>query len=266
MRADARLSKLKRHIFPIHQQELKKFIPLVLLFFMISFNYAALRSLKNVYVLKNANAEVVYYLKLFGVTPTIFLFMLLYSRISKIVDRDRRFNVVIIYFFVFFSLSYIFFIPHATDWQFDLLANDLNTVLPAMQGLWESVRHWPISLFYIHAEVWGSMVFGVLFWTFANEITGIKQSKRFYSFLALGGAIGFIIAGILLKAFQEHLDAAMLGLVLGITGITWGAYNRFAHNIRRNPTLYQIEAKPEKKKEKLSFTASFRLIRESKDK
>ncbi len=263
MESNPELSKLRRNVFPIHRHELRKFLPLTFIFFMISFNYSTLRSLKDIYVLEHAGAEVIYYLKLFGVTPAILLLTIAYNRISKIVDRVRMFNIVIAYFLVFFGVSYLFLIPNLEALQLDSFADSLNVSFPTMKSLWEPVRYWPLSLFYINAEAWGTMALGVLFWTFVNEITGVEQSRRFYSFLSLGAAVGLILAGILLKTCKEQLNL-VLGACVGLIGTIIVVYNRFAYNIHKHPELYQIEQKPKKKKEKLSFSESFRFLVKSK--
>jgi len=263
MSSKSTLGKIGQSLFPIHKHELRKFLPLTFIFFMISFNYSTLRSLKDIYVLEHAGAEVIYYLKLFGVTPVILLLTIAYNRLSKVVDKDIKFNVVIVYFFVFFGLSYLFFIPNLRALQLDSLADNLNTSLPTMRNLWEVVRYWPLSLFYINAEAWGTMALGVLFWTFVNDITGVEQSKRFYSFLSLGAAIGLIIAGILLKFFKEHLNL-VLGAGVVLMGTILVVYNRFTRDINANPALYQIEQKETKKKTKLSFAESFKFLVKSK--
>ena len=247
------LDRVRRNAFPIHTHELKKFIPLTSIFFMISLNYSLLRSVKDVYVIKYAGVEAIYYLKLFGVTPSILALTLLYNRISKIVDRDRKFQIVMGYFFVFFGLAY-FLMPYLKVVQLDRLANSLNTSFPRLKGLWEPIRYWPASLFYINAEAWGTMALGVLFWTFVNEITSVEQSKRFYSFLSLGSSVGLIVAGLLLKSLQDHLTV-IIGLIVGIVGTISITYHRFAYNIQQDPEAYQIAVKAKKKKEKLAEEA-----------
>ena len=256
------LSRIRRIIFPIHKHELRKFIPLTSIFFMISFNYSILRSLKDIYVLEHAGAEVIYYLKLFGVTPAIILMTIFYGKLSKKTDRDGRFNAVLAYFVVFFGLSYLFFIPNLEALQLNNFADRLNVILPQMKSFWEMVRYWPLSLFYINAEAWGTMALGVLFWTFVNDITGIEQSKRFYSFLSLGAALGLILSGTLLKALSNDINI-MLGLGLGLISTIIVVYNIFARDIKRNPALYQVDHKPKKKKEKLSFWASCKFLARS---
>jgi AAA family ATP:ADP antiporter len=263
MTNNPQLSKLRQNVFPIHRHELKKFIPLTSIFFMISFNYSILRSLKDIYVLEHAGAEVIYYLKLFGVTPAILILTILYNRLSRVVDKVRKFNIVIAYFFVFFGLSYLFFIPNLEALQLNSLVDRLNISFPTMKSLWEAVRYWPLSLFYINAEAWGTVALSVLFWTFVNDITGVEQSKRFYSFLSLGAAVGLIMAGILLKTCKEHLNL-VLGVCVGLIGAIVVVYNSLAYNIQKNPELYQVAQTPKKKKEKISFAESLKFLVKSK--
>ena len=263
MANNLKLSGIRKNVFPIYKHELRKFMPLTLIFLLISFIYSTLRSLKDIYVLEHASAEVIYYLKLFGVTPAILILTIIYNRISKLVDMVKKFNIVIAYFFIFFGLAYLFFIPNLEALQLNDFADKLNIRFPAMNSLWEMIRYWPISLFYVNAEAWGTMALGVLFWTFVNSITGVEQSKRFYSFLSLGAAIGLIMAGILLKACKEQLNLVLGGCV-GLIATIIVVYNSFVYNIQKNPELYQIEQSPKKKKEKLSFLESFKFLAKSK--
>ncbi len=254
--------KLRNMLFPIHRSELKKFIPLSLIFCLISFNYSGLRSLKDMFIMQHMRAEVIYYVKLLGVTPGIIILTILYSRLSKSTNRDGRFNVVIAYFIIFFGLSYFLFIPNLEMLQPNGFVNMLTAKFPAMKDLWEAIRYWPFSLFYIHAEAWGTMALGVLFWTFVNEITSAAQAKRFYSFLSLGAAVGLIVAGILLKKLSANFNL-MIGLILVLMVLILVIYNILAHDIKKNPALYQVEQKPKKKKEKLSFAESFKFLMKS---
>ena len=86
MANNLKLSGIRKNVFPIYKHELRKFMPLTLIFLLISFIYSTLRSLKDIYVLEHASAEVIYYLKLFGVTPAILILTIIYNRISKLVD------------------------------------------------------------------------------------------------------------------------------------------------------------------------------------
>ena len=164
MNNNPEFGKIRGVVFPIHKHELRKFIPLIAIFFIISFNYYVLRSLKDMYLLKCLGAEVIYFLKLFGVTPSVIVFTVTYSKISKVADRDARFNIIITYFLVFFGLSQAVLLPNLKAVQLDSLADTLNAMLPGMKNLWEAIRFWPLSLFYINAEAWGTMALSILFW------------------------------------------------------------------------------------------------------
>lgn len=229
---------------------------------MISFNYATLRNLKDMFLIAHSGPEVIYYLKLFGVTPMIILFTIIYSKVSRVMDRDGRFNAFVLYFLAFFGLFYFFLLPNLDSLRQDILADSLNARFPKMLGLWEAIRYWPLSLFYINAEAWGTVVLSILFWTFVNETTGIEQAKRFYSFLSLGASTGLIAAGVALQRSKENLDL-MLGVIIGLAAIILVVYNIFARYIKRYPALYQVEERPKKKKVEISFVESLKFLAKS---
>lgn len=263
MENNKEFGKVRSIIFPIYSSELRKFIPLTSIFFIISFNYSILRSLKDMFILQNAGAEVIYYLKVFGVMPSIILLTIIYSKISKGVSRDARFNIVIAYFLVFFGITYFFLIPNLESLRLDDLADNLKSSMPKMIGLWEALRYWPLSLLYINAEAWGTLALSVLFWTFVNEITPTHQAKRFYTFLSLGASIGLMIAGTMLKYFKDNFNA-LLGFVFVFIAALLVIYNIFAQDIRKNPALYQVEQKPKKKKVKTTFWESIQFLAKSR--
>jgi len=251
--------KLRSILFPIYITELRKFIPLASMFFLISINYTLLRSLKDLYIYQVTGAETIYYLKVFFVMPFIILLTIIYSKLSKTVSRDARFNIIIIYFCVFLGISYLYLMPHLKTFQLDGLAELLTEKSPKMAGLWEALRYWPVSLLYVNGEAWGTLVLSVLFWTFANEITPGSQAKRFYSFLSIGSSIGGILAGSILKFFKSEFNS-MLGLAFLFASLLLVIYNIFSKDIHNNPALYQVEQKVKKQKIKTSFLESFKFL------
>lgn len=211
------------------------------------------------YIMRYTVPEVLYYLKVFAVMPYIILLTILYSKISKTVDRDTRFNIVIGYFLAFFALSALFFIPNLHALQLDKLGDFLTANYPKMKGLWEAIRYWPLSLLYVHGEAWGTLVLSVLFWTFVNEITNSKQAKRFYTFLSLGASIGLMVAGVFVKLFKHTFDLQLVFVTL-FTALLLVIYNVFARDIRSNPALYQVVHKPKAKKAKMSLWQSLAFL------
>lgn len=254
--------RIRRIIFPVHRHELSKLIPLTALFLMLSFCYFTLRSLKDIYLIQHIGVEVIYYVKLFGVTPGIIFLTILYSKLSKTTNRDERFNIVIAYFLVFFSIAHLIFIPYLELLKLNSLADRLNTSLPTMTHLWEAVRFWPLSLFYIHAEAWGVMAQGVLFWTFVNEITSLAQSRRLYSFLPLGLGLAFLLEGFFLHRLKDQFSL-ILGFNLVFMAAILVLYNGFARYLKKHPTLVPIAPKPDKEPVKLSLIESFKFLAKS---
>ncbi len=260
------LGKIQNYLFPIHKHELSKFIPLFLVFFCISFNYALIRVIKDSFVMGEGGAEAIYYLKAYGVTPIIILFTILYSFICKYLGRDGRFNSVIIYLVSFFLIFLIIILPNITFLRIDNLTNQLFISYPYLKGLWSILRNWHTSLFYIHAELWGSYAL-VAFWTLANDITNIQQSGRFYSFLAMAANIGSLIAG-LCTAYVFKGDPHLIiitFIVVGIIAIV--CYNSFSYAMKLFPKAFQLKKSQvyaSKSKIKLSLKESFSFLSKSK--
>jgi TLC ATP/ADP transporter len=80
-------------------------------------------------------------------------------------------------FFMMFSLVIYpnrgFLHPHAFV---DMLASHLPMGMAAPLSI---VRNWSFALFYVMAEMWGSVVTSLLFWGFANEVTTVDEAKKY---------------------------------------------------------------------------------------
>mgnify|MGYP000563103460 CR=1 FL=1 len=72
-----KFSKLRTILFPIHMFEMKKVVPMALIFFFILFNYTCLRNIKDALIVTSTGAEALSFLKLFCVTPSAIIFMIL---------------------------------------------------------------------------------------------------------------------------------------------------------------------------------------------
>lgn len=53
--------------------------------------------------------------------------------------------------------------------------NLLEQAGPRFAGPIAILRNWTYCLFYVMAELWGSVVVSVLFWGFANQVCGCLQ-------------------------------------------------------------------------------------------
>jgi AAA family ATP:ADP antiporter len=274
----AKFLKALRDIFwPIERFELKKFLPMGLMMMCILFNYNILRDTKDTLVVNApaAGAECLSFLKLYGVTPSAILFMIVFMKLANVFTRERLFYVVLLPFLVFFGAFGFIIYPNA-----DVLHMSLETIqslqarFPNLHWLIPVVGNWSFSVFYILSELWGSVVLSMLFWQFANQITKVNEAKRFYGLFGMLGNIGLIIAGPTImfsakyaKTLPAHVDSFATNLRLLMASVLVGGiiialtYRWMNKNVLTDPKLYQPDQETKKKsKPKLSIAESFLYI------
>jgi AAA family ATP:ADP antiporter len=170
---------------------------MMLILFLICFDYNLLRTVKDAVIVPVAGAEVIPFLKVWGILPGALLITFLYARLSNRFSQESIFYIMVTGFLIFFSLFAFVCYPMRDVVHFDSLADTLTNYLPAgAKGFIGMVRYWSFSAFYILAELWGSMVMTVMFWGFANEIMKLDEAKRFYGLLGVSANFSSIIAGI----------------------------------------------------------------------
>ncbi|EOY26597.1 TLC ATP/ADP transporter isoform 3, partial [Theobroma cacao] len=185
---------------------LKKIIPLGLMFFCILFNYTILRDTKDVLVVtaKGSSAEIIPFLKTWVNLPMAVGFMLLYTKLANVLSKQALFYTVIVPFIAFFGAFGFMLYPLSNYIHPQALSDKLLAVLgPRFLGPLAIMRIWSFCLFYVMAELWGSVVISVLFWGLANQITTVDEAKRFYPLFGLGANIALIFSGRTVKYFSN---------------------------------------------------------------
>ena len=196
--------KWRAFFWPIHAYELEKIIPMLLMFFFITFNYTILRDTKESLLITAAGAESLPFVKVWGTVPAAILFMLVYTRLSNVMSREALFYLTIMVFLSFFALFATVLYPHRAFLHPQALADSLKQSLPeGLGGLAECIRNWTYALFDIMAELWGSMVLGLLFWGFANDTTKVSEAKRFYALFGLGANFSLLVSGPITIYFSD---------------------------------------------------------------
>jgi AAA family ATP:ADP antiporter len=206
-------SRIRGFLWPIHGHEHKKLIPMFMLFFLISFVYNVLRCMKVTLVVTadGSGAEVIPYLKMWVVLPGALLLTYLYTKLSNYLNREQVFYAMISIFLGFFTFFMVFLHPNRESLELTTFSHFLSTHLPkGLNGFVSVIRHWPLSLFYVLAELWSAVVLSMLFWGFANEITPVDEAKRFYAIFALGANSSGIFSGqcaqlLTLEQYNPHL-------------------------------------------------------------
>ena len=201
--------KWRSFFWPVHGFELKKFLPMFVLFFFINFNYTILRDTKDTLIVTapGSGAEAIPFLKVWGVLPFAIIFMLVYSKLSNILSKQKLFQTTIAFFACYFILFALLFYPFRESLHPVAFADHLQAILPkGFGGLIAIIRNWTYSTFYIMAELWGSVAISLLFWGFANDTTKVSESKRFYALFGLGANLAMYPSGLLVKKFAQLRD------------------------------------------------------------
>ncbi len=273
--------KWRAFFWPIHAFELEKIIPMLLMFFFITFNYTILRDTKESLLITAAGAEAIPFIKVWGTVPAAILFMLVYSRLSNLLSRETLFYLTITTFLLFFVIFATVLYPNRDLLHPQAFADSLKAFLPeGLGGFAECVRNWTYGLFDIMAELWGSMVLGLLFWGFANDTTKVSEAKRFYALFGLGANFSLLVSGPVTIAFSDirrttppdidswqiSLNYLMFFVVLAglaIMAIYWWIHRYLITNPRfYNPEEIRIrEAKPKMSvRESLVYLAKSKYI------
>ncbi|KAF3611771.1 hypothetical protein DY000_02045428 [Brassica cretica] len=216
-------------VFGVEVTTLKKIIPLGLMFFCILFNYTILRDTKDVLVVtaKGSSAEIIPFLKTWVNLPMAIGFMLLYTKLSNVLSKKALFYTVIVPFIAYFGAFGFVMYPLSSLIHPEALADKLLATLgPRFMGPLAIMRIWSFCLFYVMAELWGSVVVSVLFWGFANQITTVDEAKKFYPLFGLGANITTVDEA---KKFYP-----LFGLGANVALIFSGRTVKYFSNMRKN--------------------------------
>jgi len=180
---------------------------MLLIFFLIGFNYSVLRATKDALVVTapSSGAEAIPFIKVWAILPMAFLMTYIFTRVSNALSRERVFYAMISIFLAFFILFTFVLYPLRDSLHPHQLADRLQELLPVgCKGLIAMFRNWTFTAFYIMSEMWSTIIMTVLGWGFANEVTSVKDAKRFYGLLGISVNFSGVIAGQVATWMSRH--------------------------------------------------------------
>lgn len=275
----AEFGRLRTFFWPVHSYEIKKLLPMFLMFFCISFNYTVLRDTKDTLIVTSTGAETIPFLKVWGVVPAAVVFMLIYAKLSNILSKEKLFYVTIAPFLLFFGLFATIIYPNQELLHPTTSADAIQALLPAgAGGLVAVYRNWTYSIFYILSELWGSAVLSLMFWGFANDIMRVTEAKRFYTLLGLGANVALLFSGRAIVYFSKVRSTLAAGVDPWQVSLNWlmtmvvisglaiiGIYWWMQRNVLTDPRFYDPgDVKKKKEKPKMSIKESFAFLAKSK--
>lgn len=271
----------KAYLWPVHRYELKKLLPMLILFFLIFFEYNVLnRNMKDALMItaKSSGAEVIPFIKVWVMLPAAFLMTFLFTRLSNRFKFETVFYWMKGIFLVYFFLFAFFAFPMREQLHADRLANYLEGVLPlGAKGFIAMVRYWLFTSFYVMSDLWNPILQSVMFWGFANQVTRISEAKRFYGLFGIGANISGAAAGaiscvVCMSGFNPSLPFGndvleqsidMQVSVVLFAGLIAMAVFRWMHvSVLTDPRYYDpTEKKQEREvKGKLSMRENFKIL------
>lgn len=279
----ATFSPWRAYLWPVHKHELGKFLPLLFMAFFIGFNYNILRNMKDALLItaEGSGAEVLPFIKVWGILPGAFLMTVIYSRLNNRLKRDRVFYTMILIFLIFFALFTFFLFPIRSYLHPHKSADFLQALLPpGFKGLVAMYRYWTYSSFYIMSELWSSTILSMLFWGFANEVNRLGEAKRFYGLIGLGmnfsaissGQISVFLTGDFFRSKINitenpwHQSIIFLTVAILLSGIIIICIYRYMtqNALRKESLLHEFQGGKKPKKIKLSMRESFSYLARSK--
>lgn len=172
-------------------------------------------------------------------------FMFLYAQLANVLTTQALFYTIIFPFIAFFgSFAFILYplrdVLHPNDfcdWVLSVIGERFSAPVAIL-------RNWTFCLFYVMAELWGSVVVSVLFWVrwltcgcacahrlsslavasqgFANQITTVDEAKQFYPLFGLGANVALIFSGQAVRYFSNiraNLPPGVDGWLLSLKGM-----------------------------------------------
>lgn len=229
---------------------------------------------------ESSGAEVIPFVKVWGIVPGAFLITFLYSRLNNRMSRNRVFYAMIILFLVFFAVFTFAIFPFSDRLHLNTTADFLQGVLPAgCKGLIAMVRYWTFSSFYIMSELWSSTILSMLFYSFLNEVIHLGEAKRFYGLIALGLNLSTIGAGQVAYFFCGHFchsffhfkenpweqTLILLTIVVIASGLAiLGMYRHLTKNVFNKEEGQSHSAWMKKGELKMSMRENFSVLGRSK--
>lgn len=174
--------------------ERKKLIPLAVMFFCILFNYTILRDTKDVLMVTapKSGAEVIPYIKTWLNLPIAILFTGVYAKMTDSMDQKTVFYSLVVSFLAFFATFALVIYPQRAVLHPHVLIDRLAALLPMnFAAPLAIIRNWSFAVFYVMAEMWGSVVASLLFWGLANEVTTVEEAKKYCTFADAAGLTFF---------------------------------------------------------------------------
>lgn len=282
---EAGFSRIRSYLWPIHSYELKKFIPMLIIFFLVGFNYSLLRTTKEALVVTAplSGAEALPFLKVWAVVPTALLFTFIFTRVSNRLSREQVFYAMMSMFIAFFLIFIFFLYPFQDQLHPHEFCDRVQELLPkklqnGLQGFIAMFRNWTFTLFYVMSEMWSTIIMTVLAWGFVNDVTSVTDARRYYGLLGIsinisGFAAGQVATSMSQRTFNPNLPVGsdawgqaifLLTGVIVLAGLICMGLFRYIHKQGYGYNGQSFRKENKEEKVKMGLRKNFAYLAKSK--
>lgn len=195
--------------------------------FATTVNYYIFKVLKDTLILSIPGGQgklLMAVLKIWAIMPSSILFTAIIVHVNRHISLRKIFYILsciylvsIISFVIVYPNIEILYLHKFYTASDSLLKNSIfsKVLLPILK----LIEFWPLTLFYIFAEMWHTNIYLFVFWGILNSEFSTLRAKRLYPILNLvGNSAGFIIAPIftVVSSFKNDWNV-QLQLVLMIS-------------------------------------------------
>ena len=232
---------------------------------------------------RGSGAEVIPFMKTYVNLPSAIGFTVLYSKMCDKMSQKRVYMTTVVGFLTFFATFAFVLYPASSVIHPHAFCDYLMTILPAgFSAPVAILRNWTFAMFYVLAEMWGSVVVSLLFWGFANEVTTIDEAKKYYPLFGMGANVALIFSGQYVKLVSgirsrlpPGVDAwgaslkLLIGAVLASGGVMLTTYKYMQDHVLTDPNCVDVEkraksaAKKKMNKEKMGVRESAKFLMSS---
>ncbi len=203
----------------------RKTLAMGLLVMLTVIGYNIMRGMKKAIMLSlpSAGAAYIPFVKTMLVMPLSIIIGALYLIIRHrhgIVTAYHTITLAFLAYFILFTFVLLPGIAHVTPdptWIASIQHN-----YPHFKFLVGLLSNWPIAIYYVAAELWGTYSLVVLFWQIANELYSPQEATDTYPFFIFVSSISIIIASYalqLLSASESPLVSCTITMSLLSAGM-----------------------------------------------
>jgi AAA family ATP:ADP antiporter len=162
---------------------LYKFLPSSLMLLFSAYLHNFLRGVKDSILVPHLGPELISFIKFYGVFPGTIIFFLCFTKLANMLNRDRLYYTITLFFGLFFMLYVFVLSPFQQFIEPDL--SSLILSYPKFKYHLMMMQHWTTSLVYVMCELCGTVMLAFYFGNLLMSYIPLKKLRKLMHYLEL---------------------------------------------------------------------------------